>query len=347
MAAILVSGQSKPLPSERFKALLADPALREQFLPTMTPEEITAVERLLDTVVAEAERWCAEFDILPTQLILPTAVATIIELCDLPASAIAVRVVETLWIAAFDDVLDSRVHEDDIAALLRSCSDASLGLAAQGNATNQHALALWKIRNVLASRPAWQAMTTHWVASLLRLIDGMFYQYSIARLSVAPATFANIPLASYLHYAKHTLGFPHLLITSLILRDFVMTEPSFSFLVTLADQCGAVMRLANDLATFQREASEGTLNAIVLIAAQIEKATPRLPRKSARELAIAETRRMLQRETDEAHRMCQRLQTETHVARQFVRGMDFGVAMYAIKDFRDWTSTLPAAAIRP
>src|SRR6266545_2847590 len=93
--------------SDRFKALTADAALRERFLPAMSSSEILAVESLLDPAVDRAKKWCAGWSIFPDHLVVPVMLLTLVQLHHLPVEAVLTRFKNTLWIYALDDRIDN------------------------------------------------------------------------------------------------------------------------------------------------------------------------------------------------------------------------------------------------
>ncbi len=103
-------------------------------------------------------------------------------------------------------------------------------------------------------------------------------------------------------------------------------------LVALATQCGRVARLANDLATYNREVQEGRVNALNLVSSAMQRRSiPEPPAEAA--ARIVESR--LHREMERAHNLSDSIATDSMVNQRFIDVTQFGIEIYSRSDFRD------------
>jgi hypothetical protein len=125
-----------------------------------------------------------------------------------------------------------------------------------------------------------------------------------------------------------------------------MFEPDSSLstalntLALLAEQCAMVVRLQNDLRTYQRERAEGVINAVALQAQEILAAGYTSDKSKAEVEAVTTVGKRLLNEQLAMRELAQQIHTATHIERRFVRGTDFTVAMYLAGDLRNWAEDI-------
>jgi hypothetical protein len=168
-----MNSQSKP--SDQFKALLTDPALQERFLPPMTIEEIAAVERLLDPVVEEAERWCELYsEIANRTMVVPISLLAIVQFPDLPADRLATIVKLISWVYAFDDFVD--VPERSTSELAPVAEECQLLAAFDDGISGTTVWRCYLRSNEIESWPNYLRLHSVWATCLSRLVEAIVIQ---------------------------------------------------------------------------------------------------------------------------------------------------------------------------
>ncbi len=326
----------------QFHRLLADTQLRQAYLPPLTEDEMHSIQRLLEPVAAETLRWCQRYPILDARLLLPASIGAITQLPHLSAKSIATRVKATIWIPAFDDLLDRNLLPlGEIEAILHECLGVACLSVKPSASASTYAAALLDIVNELSQQPLWHDLHAHWAVSLSQVLEASMYEYWLQRRLRTGEPVGPLPLIDeYLFYARKSMAISYLWITSLILEHDQTFIPALTQLVSLAEQCSQVMRLANDLATHARETSEGGVNSIVILAHTFRDRMPELGMSDALERARDEVTLILERERIKAQALAANLKTDSLVERRFLHAMDFGVELYKLHDFRAWPSLL-------
>lgn len=325
---------SPPLQSQHVLAVVRDPQSRGELLPVLSSAEIAAIEKLLDPVVEIARESCEQWN-LPSDLLFPTALLCIVQLGHLPPEAIAIRVSSTLWIFALDDLLDDPNADFGLLARTsRECLLVACGDTAVQSPTHL-ASALQSLKVALSAYSNFQWLYPFWLTSLQRVMEAMIYERLIQIRPVPPS------LDEYLWFASQSISVTHTWITGLVLENHAKFKSCVGDLIHLANQCGVVMRLANDLATFERE--RNVANAVTVLLSELRvDGTDMFPSG-----LIADARRQLGDrlafERDRMHQYAESIRSGTAVEGSFTRATDFGVELYAKSDFRTWASKLVAA----
>jgi hypothetical protein len=189
-----------------------------------------------------------------------------------------------------------------------------------------------------ASFPAFWPL---WSASLTRVTDGMMYaRWASRRIGRGESAGCLPSLEEYLYYARSSIGLFHLWVGG----AFVEPDPNLLSLLAalspVADRCAIAMRLANDIASFERESAQGEINAITIVAA----APGSGPIPAGGDQAITVARQAVEdrmnRELAAAHRLIEARGAEAACdyvrAERLVRATEYGIAMYLARDFRLW-----------
>lgn len=338
-----MSGAGRPLPSEQFKALLADPALRDRFLPPMTDEEIGAVQRLLDPVVADVEAWCARWaQVFPLGTIPPVCLQGIVQYPHWPPEAIALRARVVQWAYALDDLFDEgRLPTAALMAQADECLYVASSPAIHLRTLSPWSEALLDLKSSLSRHSLYQEIHAVWCSSLARVIDGMIYEYWMQKRNIAGHA-ERMPhsLDEYLSFASSSIAINLVWMTGLIIEDDPSAVTVLRELSLLATQCGAALRLANDICSFQRELREGRSNAVsILLTSSSDDA-----RVEDEQLAIVRARQLLSQARLAAVTIATGISTASHTEGRFLRGMDFAIQMYERLDLREWSNWRAAAA---
>lgn len=329
------SSESAP-PSRRIDALLKHDSLRASFLPTIAPEELAAVRKFLDPVVATTEKWCKAWTIFNLETILPVSIINILQLSHLPVDAIVERAKHSQWVYALDDVMDGRqLNEDEVLASMSECSTVACG--ANVPVYTELASSLSELRASLASYSHYSTVYPYWATSLIRTVDGMMYERWMQK-KFTPLRLSDPipPFDEYVYFARNSIAITYLWMTGLIFEHDPSLADFLPQLYRLAEQCALVIRLANDWATFDRESSEGGLNAIAIRAHQLLAHASCTDDAAAVSQARSELRDRIRAERQQLQLLAGTIRTPTRIEQRFVRATDFSADLYLERDIRWW-----------
>lgn len=323
------------------QAARSDPRLDEAFFPRVTDEEEAAIATLLDSVVSDAQEWCDGWTLFNRGPILPLALLNCVHFPHLSSAQVGLQVRSSLWIYALDDHIDDGdIADGELEDLLAECLDvARFGRVRSG--MHDLPMSLSRLRDDLSEQPLWDAVFPAWVTSLTLLVDGMMREHA-ARQQLHNDGCLVTPLSvdDYLSFAAHSIGLPHQWVAGLAMEPDACIRDDLASLVALAEQCGMAMRLANDSATWDREESEGGVNAVRLERWSYDPAvSPRL----ALLLARRRVHNRMGRELQACRDLAASIRGSSSVANRFVRATEFGVDLYARHDLRTWAGSLARA----
>lgn len=332
----------------QFHRILRDAQMRSALLPRLTEEEIEAIEKLLPAVIRETIRWSELYSPLSQESILPAAVGAIIQLPRLPVQAVATRTKANIWLPAFDDLLDRQaLSAGEIEDVLQECLAVACQPRSAVATRSPFGMALADIVEELAQYPLWRELHPCWTVSLVQVLEASMYEYWLQRRASGwegqMGGFSPL-FDEYLFYGRRSIGITYLWISSLILENDRSALPVLSQLIALADQCALVVRLANDLATYERESREGKVNSITILANTLRERDPDMDGESALKHARDQINERLELEFAEASRMTARIRTDSAIEHRFLRATEFGVELYRRRDFRTWAHGLFADA---
>jgi hypothetical protein len=226
----------------------------------------------------------------------------------------------TLWIYALDDRIDNnQLTEEQLAQVLAGCYTIGCG-SDQFDQTDELQKSLWSLRGELAEHDNFKQIEAYWSTSLVRVIDGMMYEHWMQkRFKPVHVEDALPPFAEYLYYAHYSIALIHLWVTGLILEPDESIPAAMVKLLGLAEQCGIVMRLANDYSTFGREMVEGGVSAVLLRAHELWLESPALDSSELLTSARSDVRASVAMEWDKATSLVDSQWTRTRVEDRFLR----------------------------
>lgn len=322
----------------QFHRILRDAQMRSALLPRLTEEEIEALNRLLEPVTTEVQGWCQEYAVINSSLIVPIAVWAIVQLPHFSARALSTVVRATLWAVAIDDLFDKqKVSSEELHELVREV----YLLACQTSKTSKPKSIFGEILLALMAElkhyKLWSELHAFWATSLLKMLDGMVYEYWLQRQFKASDSYKALPnLDAYLHYATYSTTVPPMWISMLILNDDLSILKELPLLARLIEQCATAIRLANDLGGSRREEAESRINALDLARWQLLGQDRPLSSKEAIVQAKATVEKRLKIEQEKVHMLAESFRTESQIERRFSRSVDFGIELYGAHDLREW-----------
>jgi hypothetical protein len=168
-------------------------------------------------------------------------------------------------------------------------------------------------------------------------MDGFFYAYAV-RPSTQMEGAPRIHLDDYLLRGSWTTLHPF--IWCLPLYDDETVMPNLPALAQLAEQCSRVLRLANDLATWDRETTEGAFNAVALERANLAGSGCGWSDEERLAKALNEIRLCLARERRRVYELGDQISTRRGVETGLVRLTELATDMYERRDIRKWRHLL-------
>lgn len=234
-------------------------------LPTATRER---VRELADRVAPGLCAWAQAQPGVRPERIRPLALTLAAATPFSGLEALASTAQLNLWIFALDDVFDERglsVPElrrqgDRYAAIARgaACRDGDDDLAT----------ILAGVRADLARYPLFEALGDTWADAVAAMIRDMTREAGWQRDRHAGASGRLPSYEQYLAGGRSSVGAPTHIWTALITIGDPSTPAHLPALRRLIDPAAMVVRLANDLRSAAKEAGEGKVNSLIILAAE-------------------------------------------------------------------------------
>ena len=330
--------------SAQLRAMLADKHVRSELMPAMSNEELRLIEQRIDPLMAAYEEWCQRWPLIRPDLLLVTAMHALVHAPHLSLDAMMPYLKMSVWNVALDDAFDAGDADEALLAAVT----AELLMTAARVPTNlgrsELARGLEEIVEDLSKFPNFAAIYPLWLTLFARSVEGMMYEYFI-RKRFSPLRFsADLPaLAEYLHFATHSLTVVFLFTASLIVEPTDKFMARLPQVLSLVERCSMIVRLVNDMRTFERELQEGSVNAVTLLVHDRLKMQPTGELGTHINEAKAEIRALIDDELLRADRECAEIRSGTGVEDGFVRATRFEVDMYLKEDYRDWLTSVERA----
>lgn len=206
-------------------------------------------------VTRSLQRWAARFPtVVNLDLALPVALTHTFCCPWLKPDELLVGCQAALWVFHIDDIVEETPL--DVPRLL----DIAAGAAPDPD--NPTETVLGELRDELAERPLFDSMADLWIDTLNRLLTALMWERDTA---LAIATGAPAPsVAAYLEYAV-TIGSAFIRSTVWLASENTDLLPQLDMLTAGMSEAVVAVRLANDLATYERELDEpASLNILLL-----------------------------------------------------------------------------------
>ncbi len=336
-----------------------EPAARantlREMLPSLTPNECETVLQFLEPVSIQADACCAQFRLLSPRLILPLTIVNSIQYPMAPVDAIAANVAFGMWVTAVDNVFDdTNTSSQEVRRTLEQIYEAV------GGYISPHAAPIAQILATLMPRlrdsPVWNSWQPWWVAAFAEWAEGSMYEHWAGRRLADRAAEPPPPMAEYLYFAQRSIGLKLLWATGLVLEANTDVLPYIPQFMRFAALCAPVLRLANDLATYQREMLGPAVNAVFIGVHDRQAEEPRLTREDSLSRTLADLRRELSNALAHARELDIGVADLRPLMQRMFRGLELGVEIYQARDLREWdprgqsadsTTSMPSPAELP
>lgn len=303
------------------------------------------LERARREVLADLAGWAARYPVFDPARFPALALTTAAHLADAPRADRALAALVSLWIIAFDDLVD----EARLAG--RALRELAVGytLLAQAGpdraprafpppgavpaAADQLAAALREIVRDLAPRDPPAPLAAYWRATFARMAESIVAQKEVGAALHGRAA-AVPPYDRALALLEESIGVPHYLATCFILAGDPALPARLPRLLPLVGACARAIRLANDLRTWPKDERERNFSTLVAARADLARAEPALPPAALHERALRLLDERLRAELARAHAL---LVASPHpdggVERGLARLIAFVPAFYAAHDY--------------
>ncbi|HEY8744747.1 MAG TPA: terpene synthase family protein [Chloroflexota bacterium] len=254
----------------------------------------TEIADLAGQVRADLQVWATRWPIFAPVRFSAIAQTTAVHLPALSRSARALAALVSLWIIAFDEVVDEdRLTSTQLTALTERCRRLVARPEAPDTVgADPLCASLQEIVRQMTERSTFAAFASTWQGALTDMLDAIIEHRRLGNptlLGTAPAaTSPAVPsFAAMLALTTRSIGVCFYLISSWVLYeepDLILRREA---LLRSAEACAQAIRLANDLQTWRRDAEEGSVNTLTALEWELAQTVPDLPADDRRRHALA------------------------------------------------------------
>lgn len=327
---------------------------------------VVRTEQLVE-VRADLEGWTNRFPIFNRARFPALALTLAAHLPDRPRSDRSLIGLLSLWIAAFDELVDQDWVTGSARLELADQCKAAVGGVAQNTYDSLHSscsgsrttlssgeqllCALDELRLRLMSLEPEITLAEYWQHTFGHMIDGIVVQRELgaslyAGISDQPASEHPIllpadvpPYDVLMRTLHHSIGVPHYLATCFLMYRDPELADRLPSLIPVVEACAKAVRLANDLRSWRRDIQERNINMLVAATAAISRAEPALPPSECHERAMHQLAERLAIHVTEMHSLLNAsLRPDGAVERGLVRLVDVVTGVYASHDYHTWQS---------
>ncbi len=255
------------------------------------------------------DAWARRYPLIRRQRVTPLAltVAAGAPFCD-PAALLATART-SLWIFTLDDVFDEQIWprpllEERLGGYRAICHGAAVPAA-----SDELAAALREVRQGLAEYPLFAALAAGWAAGMAATFDGMAGEDRWRQTYAAAGPTALPTLDEYLRGGRYSIGSPAHIWSAWITVDDPTTPACLAHLQAMEAEASLAIRLANDLRSRAKEATEGKVNSLVILYHQ-QRAAGAAP-EEAEDAAVAGVRQRIRQALDHLDRLLARPATHS------------------------------------
>ena len=248
-------------------------------------------------VLADLQGWAARYPLFDPARFPALALTTVAYLPMAGRADRALAALVSLWIIAFDALVDEGNEATDALGDLATRYGALLAAdgsgypparSRTGGAPEQLDDALRAIVALLAGYRPPSAVRRWWANACRATIAAIVGQRARGRAGAAPPAYAAaLPLL------VDSIGVrPYLAVGAIVGREPGLAA-RLPATIALAGECALAIRLANDLRTWAKDEREGGLSTLCIVRAELARAVPPPTRAAAHDLALATLRARL------------------------------------------------------
>lgn len=310
-----------------------------------------SVAPIVAQVQADLQVWAARWPIFNPVRFPAVAHTTAVHLPDLSRDARALAALVSLWIIAFDEIVDEdRRTARQLAGLTERCRKlVACPAALDAFQADPVCASLQEIVRQMTGRSTFAAFAATWREAFLEMIDAIVEHRRLGnRKAPSAGTAATLPglpaFAAVLALTTRSVGVRFYLVTSWILYEEPALVQRRTALLRSAEASAVAIRLANDLRTWRRDVEEGNVNTLTALERELATALPHLSGDHCRAQALALLREQLGVALDRTRAELQRSPLPGAAAeRDMDRLVGFVTQLYARSDYHTYPA-VPAAA---
>jgi hypothetical protein len=243
--------------------------LRSRFLASLPPDEQVRIFDLSARTSQTLHRWATRYPLIRRVRVWPLSLSVAAGAPFTSVEALISTARLSLWVFTLDDLFDEeRVPQTELmkrAQRYRSLAHKEIPCP-NGDSL---ATALCELRDDLASYPLFSSLGKEWADALCGTIEGMTREYqwrSAFRHDGALPAYEE-----YVQIGRYSIGGPPHMWAALITTDDDSTPHHLDHLRAMEQLASTCIRLANDLQSYQKEVTEGKINALVILSRELRE----------------------------------------------------------------------------
>ena len=239
--------------------------LRSKFLASLQPDEQVRIFDLSARTSQTLHRWATRYPLIRRVRVWPLSLSVAAGAPFTSVEALISTARLSLWVFTLDDLFDEeRVPQVELmrrATRYRALAHREIAPPSGDSLAS----ALCELRDDLATYPLFASLGKEWADSLCGTIDGMTDEYRW-RSTYRNDGAASLPTyEEYVAVGRYSIGGPPHIWAALITTGDESTPHHLDHLRAMEQIASNCIRLANDLQSYQKEVTEGKINALVIL----------------------------------------------------------------------------------
>jgi hypothetical protein len=291
--------------------------------------------------VEESLRWWTDrYPFFDRSRVPALALTTAVHLADLTAAERDVAAAIKLWICAFDDAVDeqqiTRIQMDELANESIRLFDAT---PPNTPVVHPMSVALRDIVSRLQRYRTYVSLRSLIQARVNTYAQGVILQWDWGAARSEQGHVGVPTYAEHMAVARDSTSVPFYLAVCYVLYDDAALMERLPYLVEVGNACATVLRLSNDLRTWDKEDREGTFNTLAALEGELHQADPHLAASDRRSRAQQLIAERLETAVVEVQRLLDQSPVPHGAAEDGIaRFTRFVTGFYIHHDFREYTT---------
>ncbi len=283
--------------------------LRSKFLASLPSDEQVRIFDLSARTSQTLHRWATRYPLIRRVRVWPLSLSVAAGAPFSTVEALISTARLSLWVFTLDDLFDEeRVPQVELTKrAIRYKALAHKEIPCPSG--DSLATALCELRDDLATYPLFEDLGSHWAEALCGTIEGMTREYQW-RSAYRNEGIESLPsYEEYVKIGRYSIGGPPHIWAALITTEDESTPKHLDHLGAMEQIASTCIRLANDLQSYQKEVTEGKINALVILSRRL--CEQGVPEKEAYAQAEARVRSDIAAGLDELAKLRQQAVTVT------------------------------------
>jgi hypothetical protein len=245
--------------------------LRSKFLASLPADEQVRIFDLSARTSQTLHRWAARYPLIRRVRVWPLSLSVAAGQPFTQVEALISTARLSLWVFTLDDLFDEeRVPQVELtrrATRYRALAHREIPCPSGDSL----ATALCELRDDLATYPLFSSLGKEWADALCGTIEGMTREYQW-RSAFRHDGVASLPTyEEYVDIGRYSIGGPPHMWAALITTGDESTPKHLDHLGAMEQLASTCIRLANDLQSYQKEVTEGKINALVILSRELRE----------------------------------------------------------------------------